>query len=316
MITVTGAVYTRMSMDIRQLGDGVERQYETCHELAAREKTAIVAEFEDNDISAYDPTKIRPDFEKVLQAIERHEFDVLYLWHTDRLYRQMADAVRLLDAARKGRVVLAPVKGSRIDPNKAGDEMVAYILAAVGGYESRHHAERRIEANRQRAARGEWSTSNRPFGYTQHGEPLEPEATAFRQAVADVLAGKSIRSIAKAWNADGLTTTRGTGWDGARLREVLSKPRYAALRVHQGKIVGPGRWTPLIKEDAYHALQTLLTDPARNSGRTSYEQKHLGSGLYVCGVCGAQNAVRAQRQGADLPLPHPTPPVPGRQTGR
>ena len=153
---------------------------------------------------------------------------------------------------------------------------------------SEHRAELRRRANIDRAERGEWSTSNRPFGYTQHGQPLEPEATAFRQAVADVLAGKSIRSIAKAWNADGLTTTRGTAWDGARLREVLGKPRYAALRVHQGKIVGPGTWTPLIKEDAYHALQTLLTDPARNSGRTSYEQKHLGSGLYVCGVCGAK----------------------------
>ena len=74
---------------------------------------------------------------------------------------------------------------------------------------SEHRAELTQTRQYDRAERGEWSTTNRLFGYTQHGEPLEPEATAFRTAVTDVLAGKSIRSIAKQWKADGLTTTRG-----------------------------------------------------------------------------------------------------------
>ena len=81
------------------------------------------------------------------------------------------------------------------------------------------------------------------------------------------------------------------------MREILGKPRYAALRVHQGKIIGPGTWTPLIKEDTYHALQTLLTNPARNGGQTSDEQKHLGSGLYLCGICGDGTTMQSGHNG-------------------
>jgi site-specific DNA recombinase len=36
---------------------------------------------------------------------------------------------------------------------------------------------------------------------------LEPEATAYRAAVSDVLGGKSIRKVATEWNAKGLKTT-------------------------------------------------------------------------------------------------------------
>ncbi|HYO01934.1 MAG TPA: hypothetical protein VET27_08615 [Mycobacterium sp.] len=39
------------------------------------------------------------------------------------------------------------------------------------------------------------------------GVPLEPEATAFRTAVADVLKGNGINQVAREWNAAELRTT-------------------------------------------------------------------------------------------------------------
>ena len=37
----------------------------------------------------------------------------------------------------------------------------------------------------QKAAAGRWQTANRPFGYDMTGQPVEPEASMIRQAVAE-----------------------------------------------------------------------------------------------------------------------------------
>ena len=181
--------------------------------------------------------------------------------------------------------------------------MVARILGSVARQESEHKGERQKRANIQRAESGKWQTVNRPFGYTADGQPLEPEATAYRAAVADVLAGKSIRKVCIKWNAAGLKTTLAgreqknprkderqvvSGqWNTPRVRRLLMNPRYAGLKTHRGKVVGKGDWTPLISADQHNGVVAHLSDPSRVKC-TSFERKYIGSGVYVCGKCGGK----------------------------
>lgn len=69
---------------------------------------------------------------------------------------------------------------------------------------------------------------NRAFGYTATGEPLEPEATAIRTAVADVLAGKSIRRVAKEWNGMAAEPRRG-GLETIRVGRTLALRKALVL---------------------------------------------------------------------------------------
>ncbi|MCW2651701.1 MAG: Recombinase, partial [Mycobacterium sp.] len=182
-------------------------------------------------------------------------------------------------------VQIRTVNGGDLDLSTSAGRMLARILGSVARQESEHKGERQRRANAQKAAAGRWQTANRPFGYTMTGEPLEPEATALRTAVADVLAGKSIRKVAAEWNTAGLRTTlKGTQWNSPRVRRLLVNPRYAGLKVHRGKVVGKGAWTPLIDEDTHRGLVAYLSDPARVKC-TSFERKYIGSGVYVCGRC-------------------------------
>jgi len=127
---------------------------------------------------------------------------------------------------------------------------------------------------------------------------------------ADVLTGKSIRAVAAEWNAQGLKTTlagttqkrdgkehlvAGT-WNSPRVRRLLINPRYAGLKVHRGKVIGKGDWTPLIAVDTHRGLVAYLSDPARIIC-TSFVRKYLGSGVYVCGRCGGPIAFRARNDG-------------------
>lgn len=284
MFVVRAAIYTRISDDQTGRGLGVSRQLEDCQELAKRHGWEVIRCFDDNDISAYSG-KRRPGFEAMLDAMKAGEFDALLCWHTDRLYRNMRDLERVIEIADAGRIEIRTVQGGTLDLSTSAGRMVARILGSVARQESEHSSERRKRANIQRATSGDWVAARRPFGYTMEGQPLEPEASAVRTAILDVLAGKSIRAVAREWNSRALWTTGiGRNWTATSVRRVLVKPRYAALVVHQGKVVGPGNWPPLIDEDTHHGIVAYLNDPARLT-TTSFERKYQGSGVYYCGVC-------------------------------
>lgn len=253
--------------------------------MAVRLGWDVVAQFDDNDLSAYTGKK-RPGFEAMLTAMAAGEFDALLCWHTDRLYRSMKDLERLIDIADARGVKIATVQGGELDLSTSAGRMMARILGSVARAESEHKGERHRAANAQKAAAGKWQTANRAFGYTREGVPLEPEATAIKAAVADVLGGKSLRRIATEWNAAGLrTTTKAKPWTALTVRRVLESPRYAALKVYRGQVVGAGTWEPLIDVDTHRGLVAFLSNPERVR-HTSFERKYIGSGVYRCGRCG------------------------------
>jgi DNA invertase Pin-like site-specific DNA recombinase len=262
----------------------VTRQLDDCLALADRLGWEVVARFDDNDLSAYNG-KIRPGFEQMLEAMRRGEFGALICWHPDRLYRSMKDLERLIDIADAGGVQLRTVNGGDLDLSNATGRMLARILGSVARQESEHKGERQRRANEQRRAAGKWvRAGRRPFGYSRDGESLEPEAALVRKAAADVLGGRSLRSIATGWNAQGLTTTRGNPWTNLALRRILTNPLYAALVTYQRRVVGRGEWEPLLDEDTHRGLVAFLSDPARQPG-SAFETKHMGSGVYRCGKC-------------------------------
>ncbi|WP_235659895.1 recombinase family protein [Mycobacteroides abscessus] len=289
---VKAAIYTRISQDKKLKDDededryerqGVTRQLEDCVALAARLGWEVVQHYDDNDLSAFNG-KRRPGFEALLKAMEAGEFSALIVWHADRLYRSMKDLERVIDLADARRLKIAQVQGGDLDLSTSAGKMLARILGSVSRQESEHKGERQRRANEQKAAAGTWYTANRCFGYTDKGVPLEPEATAVRTAVVDVLAGKSIRKVGMEWNEQGLKTTLGTTWNAPRVRRLLVNPRYAALRTHRGVVVGPGQWEALIDEDTHRGLVAFLSDPSRIKC-TSFERKYIGSGVYRCGKC-------------------------------
>ncbi|WP_260456924.1 zinc ribbon domain-containing protein [Rhodococcus qingshengii] len=86
----------------------------------------------------------------------------------------------------------------------------------------------------------------------------------------------------------------------------MKNPRYAALRVHRGVVVGPGDWQGIVEEADHRALIAFLDDPAR-AGNTSFERKYMGSGVCKCGVCGQRMGTHtdaAKRRSYKCPQNH------------
>jgi site-specific DNA recombinase len=166
------------------------------------------------------------------------------------------------------------------------------FLAGEATAEAERTSERVARAKEEAAKHGKYRGGPRPFGFRRDGVTIrKDEAEVIRQTSAAILAGRTLASVARELNEDGITTSTGKPWTYARLRDVLIRPRNAGLlskgRADRGEaeVIGRAKWPAIIDEETWRALDTLLIDLARRK-QNGNEPRWLGSGLYLCSRCG------------------------------
>jgi site-specific DNA recombinase len=194
------------------------------------------------------------------------------------------------------------VRAGTLDLSTPSGRMLARTLGTLARYESEHRGERVVAAALQRAKAGERPGGPRPFGYEHDGMTVrEPEAAAVRAAAESVLAGASLRAVARELTATGMTTSvKSRVWDTLAVRRLLLRPRNAGLRQHQGQVLGPAKWPAIVPEEQWRAVVAILTDPTRRSRPSDAKVKWLGSGIYRCAGCG-RPSLRVSTAGRGIP---------------
>jgi site-specific DNA recombinase len=138
----------------------------------------------------------------------------------------------------------------------------------------------------------------RLLGYTSHGELVPAEAAIVRDVFARFEAGESLRGIAEALTESGTSPRHGgPRWNPSTVRGVLTNGRYCGRSTLRTKVKNGGRvenvtlsatgsWTPLIDEATFDNVTDRLGDKRRRTQHGT-DRKHLGSSLYLCGICGS-----------------------------
>jgi hypothetical protein len=75
---------------------------------------------------------------------------------------------------------------------------------------------------------------------------------------------------------------------------VLIKGRTAGLIEHDGEIVGPALWSPVLDESTWRAVRAILTAPGRTRPKQG-ARRWLLSGLALCGRCGLPVKISSTR---------------------
>lgn len=273
-------LYARLSQDRQGNQEGVTRQLDDARQLAALRRLTVTAEYVDNDTSASGKV-VRPGFEKLITAIEAGEASVVIAWNWDRLSRNRRDTLRLIEVGQSTNLTIALVRGSDLDMSTASGRLVADLLAGVARNEIDTKRERQQRAGLQRAQAGK-PPSRRAFGYHGDGTQNRREAAAVKRVYSSFLTGASITRLAQQLNEQGFTSTRGKPWDDTALRVVLTNPRYVGQRWYHGAYVGEGEWKPIITAATFEAVQAVF----RSKRPRRPASKHLGAGLFRCGICG------------------------------
>ena len=279
------AIYVRISDD--RIGDagGVQRQREDCEALARRKGWHVAAVFTDNDVSAWSGRR-RLHYEGLLEAIRVREIDAVIVWHLDRLHRSPKELETFFDTCdAAGLKHLATVTGD-VDLATHQGRLHARLMGSVAKYESDHKSSRILRKHEELAKQGKGSGGGtRPFGYEEDRVTIrQSEAKLIRDAARRVLAGESLRSICREWNAKRIKTSAGLPWYASALGRVLKSGRIAGWREHHHELVAKSTAFPgIISDNQSKRLRALLMDPARrlNAGARRY----LLTGFLRCGLC-------------------------------
>ena len=283
--------YVRISRDREGRELGVDRQEEDCVRLAAIlgiPMTDVVRE-NDKSASAY-AVHPRELWDALLTRVRRGEVTHIVAATLSRLTRDMTDREELLALRHLG-LSVTTAAGQRIYPTMSASEVhMIRMLGANDTAESDLISERTRRAFDQNAANG---TPHGPiaYGWDRHHErngevvdTINPaQAAVIREAAARLLAGESVRGIARDLTDRAVPAPRGGDWSTTILKKVLLRERNAARRVHRGVVVGPAAWQAILDDDTFDSVVSLLNDPNRAAAR--HGNRYLLSGLIVCSKC-------------------------------
>lgn len=288
MSTTTAVVYCRISRDKTGEGLGVDRQESDCRALAKQLGWNVSKVYVDNDISASSGRR-RPSYDRMLADLADGSAAAIIAWHTDRLHRRPVELEDFITLCETHRVDIRTVQAGEMDLSTASGRMVARMLGAAARHEVEHKSDRIKRAREQSAQRGDWHGGRRCYGWEPDGmTPREAEADVLRSAVDSIISGVSLRQIVSDLNRAGVKTATGSKpWDSTKLRSAVLAPRNAGLSAHKGEIIGKAKWPAIIDEAKWTAARAILSDPARRTNGRGGSVRWLGSGLYICGVCGS-----------------------------
>jgi DNA invertase Pin-like site-specific DNA recombinase len=285
---------------VASLGD----QATALDEVAARFHilpAQIVADFGESRSAKLSHT--RPEFQKMVEMIERGEANAILTWHPDRLSRNLGDVdtlIRLMEN-RKLIVIITP---QYIFGNAPLEK---YILISECTRAKLENDNKGVNVRRGLAGkvRRGWRPGVAKIGYLnntsrERGErDILPDPERFdkvKRLLHLFLTGKySVRQLHKLANERLLLRTRRTKRQGGKpvslsnVYYMLSDPFYCGKfwwsnQETEEKELQQGRHPPMITEDEFWQIQALLGKRA-----SPQSKKHLFAytALMTCGECGA-----------------------------
>ena len=296
---LTAVVYSRISHDPLDRKLGVERQEQDCLRLITQRGWELARPpYRENDTSASTKsTAKRPVYEAMLTDLQAGVARVLVCYSTSRLTRRPMDYERLIRLVLDTGLQLATVVSGAVDLGTADGRAIARVLAAMDAAEAERTGERIARASQQRAQRGEWHggpvppygyafTAARASGEVQRSLTVVPERAALvREAAERILAGQSLYRIRKDWNARGLVSSFGKPWRSQGIRNVLVHGAAAGFNMRKGELYR-GAWEPILDEQTWLQVRTILMDPARDTRSFAQRsRRHVLTGLLWCGLC-------------------------------
>lgn len=286
---------------------GVEAQHTACEAMAHDAGATVTQRYTDNDKSA-SRGEHRPGFEAMLADLHRGRTDGGDPVHgvvtvdVDRIYKTPAQWERFITAFRAvpGRVFV-DWQGRRDLYDPGADESGLHDVSVVMG-ENRRRSDRTKRWHAAQARRGIAHTGGRTFGYRPaDGTPgsievVPEEATVIREAVTACAEGQSWGSITQIFVRSGRPTENGGPWRTQTVKQILSSPRLAGLRILDGEIVTDqagdpvvGCWEPIITPSEWEAVRQRY-EPRRRApggrsmaGKGRTPPKYLLSGFLLCG---------------------------------
>jgi len=248
----------------------------------------------------------RPSFQRLMQAIEKREVNLILVTELSRLTRSIKDFSLLQEFLKKHECEFLSLR-ENFDTSSATGGMVLNIMATIAEFERRQTAERISNSFHQRAKRGLYNGGSVPLGYKidpdkpGHLAIVPEEAEIIKIIFKKFLELETMMHTTRWLNDKGLTLPRrviGGGGPRAKIfridmvHHILNNKTYIGMRVFKtkdGTEESKAAWEPIIDDRTFRRTAELLKKN-RFKKRTHKNLRYpfTLSGLLGCKICGGK----------------------------
>jgi site-specific DNA recombinase len=279
----------------------IEDQILTMKQIAEREDIKIAKVFNESK-SAYSPG--RPEFNKMLQEMEKGKVEGILCWKLDRLARNPIDEGKIKWMLQQN-IIKAIKTNDRIYLSQ-DHALISSVEFGMANQYSRDLSVNTKRGMKTKAERG-WWPELAPLGYLNHKERIEEQSIIIKdperynsvRKIFDWFLNEhlSIAEIREKSYSIGLKTKKGKKLSKTIIYSILTKPFYYGYYEWQGKMI-KGNHTPMITEEEYYKIQELL---GRRTTKRINNHNFLYKGTMTCKNCGgaitASKIVKKQKNG-------------------
>ena len=277
------AIYARVSTDEQaEHGTSLDEQVRLCRQRVADGEA--VEPFVDAGQSG--TTLDRPQLQHLLQRARRHEIARLLVYDPDRLSRNAAHLLLLVDELRAAGVAIEFVNFTA-DLSPDG-RLLFTVRGAISEFEAYRIKQRMYSGKQARARANRVASGTCIFGYRLNRatkaweeEPREAEVVRllFEWAV-----DAGTWEIAGRLNAQGVPARFGGRWSQSSVIGILRNATYTGRMPQMGGL-GAVAVPPLVAQTQYDRVQAALRGRLnRPPGRARHP--YLLTGRLTCGLCG------------------------------
>ena len=279
---ITAAIYARYSSN-SQNDASIEQQMAECTAFAQQNGLNVVATFEDRAISGRSDK--RPGFQKMIRAAERHEFQVLLTYKSNRIARNMYDALRYETRLEDAGVKVVYCKENFGD-NAAG-RMMLRMMMSINEFYSDNMAED-IRRGLMDSASQCKVVGPIPYGYKK-GEDgkfaIDEELGPIVQEIFNrVLNDEPYADIARDLNDRGYRTQHGKPFGKSTFKAILQNERYTGVYTY-GDIRIEGGMPQLVDKEVFDAVNHIAKHRNTMHSRKRENGEYLLTGKLYCGKC-------------------------------
>lgn len=277
------AIYARVSTDEQaEHGTSLDEQLRLCRQRAPAD--AVVEEFVDAGLSG--TTLARPQLQSLLQRARCREIAGMIAYDPDRLSRNAAHLLFLVDELRAAGVEIEFV--NFVADSSPDGRLLFTVRGAISEFEAVRIKQRMYSGKQARARANQVAAGTCIYGYRLNRSSKTWELDAGESQVVRLLfewaldAGTS--DIARRLNERGVPARFGGRWHQSSVLGILRNATYTGRMPQMGGL-GFVSVPPLVTVDEFERVRVALRSRRnRSAGRAVHP--YLLTGRLLCGVCG------------------------------
>lgn len=252
------------------------------------------------EIGSSDSIESRKEIQKLIHMIETGKVKRLVVMALDRLSRNTYDSSYLQKILQENDVeIITPTKS--YDLKNENDILMSDFERIIASQEYRLTRKRLLQGKQARVEQGyHVSGGSVPIGYvynrnTREVEVHEEDAKIYRWIIDKFLTGDyTTHTLSYEFNKlyEG---KRGAKQNNSSIYRILKNKFYLGYVKWKGEYY-KGRHTPLITEEEYSKICSLLEGKAKVPKRKRYRNTQKLSGLVKCGCCGYTMSMHLDRK--------------------